>query len=144
MIDLKDNLGRHIALSGRHLAKIVAKRLEPFGIGAGQYPYIFALFNRDGQTQQSLAKNLVLDKAAVTRALDKLAKSGYVKRKADEKDSRSIRIFLTPKARKIRGKLENAVGVVLDEIQNGLTAEERDTVNNIMRKITENLLQKND
>ncbi|MBI3795125.1 MAG: MarR family transcriptional regulator [Nitrospinae bacterium] len=142
MIDFKDNLGRHIALSARHLARLVARRLEEFGIGAGQYPYIFSLYIKDGQSQQSLAKNLAVDKAAAARAIGKLVSSGHLKRVQDKNDTRCFRVHLTPKSIKIRGTLEKTVASILDEMQKGLTKEERETANNIMKKIMANLQEK--
>ena len=141
MVDFKENLGRHIVLSGRHLARLVAKKLERFGIGAGQYPYVFALFIEDGQSQQSLSKKLAVDKAAAARAVKKLAEAGYVRREPDKNDTRSFRVFLNPKARLARKKLEKAVEEVLLELEKGLTADECARAKRIMRKIAENLLR---
>lgn len=140
MVDFKDNIGRYVALSGRHLSRVVAKKLEKFGIGAGQYPHLFQLFSEDGQSQQSLAKKLAVDKAAVARAVGKLVKSGYLRREPDKNDTRSIRVFLTPKARRTKAKLEKTVDEVLSKAQKGLSNSERETAKAIMRKITENLL----
>ncbi len=139
MVDFKENLGRYIALSGRHLARSVAKKLERFEIGAGQYPYLFALFIEDGQSQQSLARKLVVDKAAAARSVEKLARSGYVRRESDKNDTRSFRVFLNPKAKRARIRLEKAVEEVLAELEKGLTAGERAQVKRLMRKISENL-----
>jgi DNA-binding MarR family transcriptional regulator len=141
MVDFKDNIGRYIALSGRHLAKQVAKELVPLGIGAGQYPYLFALFVEDGQSQQSLAKRLSVDKAAAARSVGKLVKSGYLRREQDKNDTRSFRVSLTPKARRARVRLEKIVEHVLSKLEKGLSADEQTQAKKIMRKITENLLR---
>lgn len=139
MFDFKDNIGRHIALSGRHLAKLVAKELEPLGIGAGQYPYLFALYVEDGQSQQSLAKRLAVDKAAAARAVGKLVKSGYLNRAPDKSDTRSFRVSLTPKARNARKNLEEIVERVIQKLDVGLSDEERVQAKTILKKIAENL-----
>ncbi|MBI3580681.1 MAG: MarR family transcriptional regulator [Nitrospinae bacterium] len=139
MVDFKENLGRYIAVSGRQLARMVAKKLERFDIGAGQYPYLFALFIEDGQSQQSLSRKLAVDKAAAARSVEKLARSGYVRRESYKDDARSFRVFLNPKAKRARKRLEKAVEEVLAELEKGLTAEERAQVKKLMRKIVENL-----
>jgi DNA-binding MarR family transcriptional regulator len=140
-MDFKENLGRYIAVSSRHMAKLVAKKLEPLEIGVGQYPYIFALFITDGQSQQSLADRHLVDKAAAMRSISKLAKAGYVRRVPDKSDTRSFRIFLTKKAHRMRDKLENSVVQVLKEMQLGLTAVERKQLGALMKKVLKNLTE---
>ncbi len=135
MIDLSNNIGRSIALTYRGMVKLVARRLEPFGIGTGQYPYLFTLYIKDGQTQQMLADTVDADKAGATRAIKKLMALGYVTKKQDAADRRAFRLHLTAKAHALRPKIEKAVGELLEELQSGLTPQERRIAPALLRKI---------
>ncbi len=121
------------------MAKRMAKKLEPFGIGAGQYPFLFALYIQDGQAQQSLADLIAVDKAAATRTIGKLAKAGYVKRLADSADARSFKVMLTPKAHRMRQKLEAAVREILEELQKGMSPDERAQAKKLLSRMISNI-----
>lgn len=139
MFDFKDNIGRYIAVTHRHMVRRIAKKLEPFGIGAGQYPFIFALYIQDGQAQQSLADRTAVDKAAAARTIGKLEAAGYVRREKHGKDGRSFKVFLTPKARRIRRKLEAAVLEILDELQKGFGSRERAQAKELLSRMISNI-----
>ena len=64
------------------------------------------LFQKDGVNQESLVQSINLDKANVTRAVQKLVKEGYVFQQRDNEDRRSYRIFLTEKGRAIEPGLK--------------------------------------
>lgn len=55
------------------------------------------------QTVRGLAAHVGLNKPAVTRAADRLAELGMLKRRADPADRRSIFMSLTPAGKKFAG-----------------------------------------
>ncbi|MES3029629.1 MAG: MarR family transcriptional regulator [Pseudomonadota bacterium] len=57
------------------------------------------LSREDGQTQASLAKRLDITRVALGEAVDRLEKSGHVKRRPDAADRRKWRVHLTRKSR---------------------------------------------
>lgn len=85
-----------------HLA-YMAKELEPYGIGTGQFDFLMVLYNRDGISQETLVKILKVSKATGTRAVRSLENKGYVYREIDETDRRAYRVYLTEKGKEIRG-----------------------------------------
>lgn len=141
MIDLRDNVGKYISLSCRHMQAYMAKRMEPLNIGVGQYVYLFRLYFEDGQSQQRLSDELLVDKAATVRAINKLEEAGYVVRKPDPADKRSFRIFLTDKGRNIRPKLEEIVEEVLEILLKDMSVEERQLLKKLMRQVMGNMVE---
>jgi DNA-binding MarR family transcriptional regulator len=77
-----------------------ARRLEAFGLGAGQYPLLSVLFAREGLSQEELASYLGIDKGAVAKSVRKLMDEGFVERREDEADGRVKRVWLSAKAKK--------------------------------------------
>ncbi len=140
MFDFKDNIGAYTSITYRHMSALLVKKLKPFGLGAGQYSYLFALYAQDGRSQQNLADRLAVDKAAAMRVIGKLEKKGYVKRVPDENDRRAYRVHLTGKARAAKPELEKAVMEVLDVLQQKLSEEERETAGRLMKTMMTNVL----
>ena len=65
----------------------MAKELEAYRIGSGQFDFLVFLHHRDGISQETLAKALKVSKATSTRAIQNLEK-GYVHREKDINDLR--------------------------------------------------------
>lgn len=141
MIDLQDNAGKYLSLIWRHKQAYMAKRMEPLNIGAGQYVYLFRLYIEDGQSQQHLSDDLMVDKAATMRAINKLEENGYVVRRPDPADKRSFQIFITDKGRNIRSKLEEIVEEVLETLLKDMSVEERELAKKMLKHIARNMVQ---
>ena len=142
MINFHDNMGRNISITWRHNLAFMAKQMEPLGIGPGQYAFLFSLYITDGQSQQSLSDRLLLDKAATVRAINKLEAMDYVNRIPDPKDKRSVQIFLTEKGKSIRPQLEAIVEELQAILLSGMSNEEQELLNRLMKKMTSNIIEK--
>lgn len=119
----------------------MAKKMEVLGIGPGQYAFLFALYNEDGQTQQGLSDLLPVDKSATARAIGKLEQLGYVIKKPDSGDRRSYRVFLAPRGREIRPALEDIVKDVQETLLEGLCDKEKILLKSLLRKMSHNMIQ---
>ena len=69
--------------------------------------YIGTMFIEDGVTQDDLAKDFCVDKAATARSMQNLEKKGIIIRKPDESDRRAKRVYLTDKAYKYKPLMES-------------------------------------
>lgn len=141
MIDLRDNAGKHVSATYRHMVAYMAKKMEPLHIGPGQYAYLFALYKEDGQTQQKLSDRMLVDKSATARAINKLEELGYVERKPDSIDKRSYRIFLTHKGIEIKPQLEAIVEEVQEILLGNLSDEEKNILKVLLQKMSRNIIQ---
>ena len=102
----KEFIGKAISYLYRYEQIYIAKKIEPYGIGSGQFPFLKRLYREDGINQESLSNYLKIDKGTTARAIQKLVDEGYVFRQRDEKDKRSYRVFLTEKAIKLEPDLK--------------------------------------
>ncbi|WMW22011.1 MarR family transcriptional regulator [Methanolobus mangrovi] len=96
-----DFSGKFISYLHRYGQIYIDNKMEPYGIGSGQFSFLVQLYHEDGVNQECLSNYLKIDKATTTRAIKKLVHEGYVFKTIDEKDRRSYRIFLTDKGRKL-------------------------------------------
>ena len=66
-------------------------------LSARQLAMLMSIYLEDGlHTVRSLAKHLGVTKAAISRATDSLCKLGYIERKPDHRDKRSVVLTRTP------------------------------------------------
>lgn len=140
---MKDNVGRYVSVTWRNMISYMARKMEPLHIGAGQYAYLFALYNEDGQSQQALSDRMLLDKAATVRAINKLERAGYVERRPDDRDKRAFRIFLTKQGKDVRPKLEAIVGEVQDILLEDMSPEEKVIIKRLMRQMAGSIIRAN-
>lgn len=73
--------------------------LEPFGLTYTGYITLLALWEEDLQTVKALGEKLYLDSGTLTPVLKKLEASGFVERKRNKEDERSVTISLTEKGK---------------------------------------------
>jgi len=134
-------LGGLISYLGRAQSAFYTKRVEPYHISYGQFPFLMALYRENGLTQETIAKRLLFNKATITRAIDKLEREGYVQRVPDKSDRRANRIFLTPKGRQI----EPVIVELAREWNSILVAEfsevELMALKEFMKKIVSNVMR---
>lgn len=76
-----------------------------------QWTLLSALWNEDGQTQQSLSEKTFRDKTSVTRLINKLESQSLVVRITDKYDQRTNLIYLTAQGK----SLENTTTQILKE-----------------------------
>ncbi|HWI60333.1 MAG TPA: MarR family transcriptional regulator [Symbiobacteriaceae bacterium] len=142
MVDLRNNVGKYLSAATRHMVAYMARRMEPLGIGAGQYSYLFCLYREDGQSQQQLADYLLVDKSAAVGAINRLEALGYVERQSDPTDRRHYRIHLTERGRAIKPQLEEIVGEVQDLLMDGLSQSERETMLGLLERMVSNITRR--
>lgn len=70
----------------------------------------------NGQTPGALAKALSFFRPSVTRIIDTLEREELVERKPDSKDRRAVRIFTTPKGKRLLKKLRKEISEILEEL----------------------------
>lgn len=91
---------------------VVDRALKPLGITRSQWWVLAFLSRRDGMTQTALAADLDLTKVAIGGLLDRMESSGYVERRADPKDARARRVYLTKAGTKLVGTIRENVETV--------------------------------
>jgi DNA-binding MarR family transcriptional regulator len=115
------------------------RTFAPYKLSSGSYGILMVLFRYNGITQNQLCSHLIVHKANITRALQKLEKEGYVRLEQDSVDSRTYRIFLTQKAREARPKIDAHLRQWNDNLLQPLTSYEREELLELLKKIAYHL-----
>ena len=102
---------------------VVDRALKPLGITRSQWWVLAFLSRRDGMTQTALAADLDLTKVAIGGLLDRMEGSGFVERRADQRDGRIKRVYLTSAGTKFVGTIRANVQKVEQEVLAGVSDE---------------------
>ncbi|HET8688894.1 MAG TPA: MarR family transcriptional regulator [Methanosarcina sp.] len=133
MADPREILGSIAIIYRSHLA-CMAKELEAYRIGSGQFDFLMVLYRKDGISQETLAKTLKVSKATSTRAIKNLEKEGYVYRQRDENDLRAYRVYLTEKGQEVRNVILEKLSLFVDTLLSDFTPDERELFRKLIRK----------
>ncbi len=89
-----------------------------------QVMLLFFLQKNDGSSLTQISQGLMLENPTVTGLIDRLEKSGYVKRSDHPDDRRVYLIYLTEKGNKVANKALPIVKKLNEEIKKGYSKEE--------------------
>lgn len=128
---------RQIAVTYRCAMQFREKELMDTGLNGCQTPYLTALFRRSGLSQEEMAKTLNVNKSSVTRQLALLEEKGYVERKPDPKDKRSLLIYPTEKALALKERIFQVYGAWSRYLTQDLTEEEQAELSRLMARIAD-------
>jgi DNA-binding MarR family transcriptional regulator len=115
--------------------------MKPTGLTRAQWRVILQLNRRNGQTQSELAHVLDMGKVSVGGLIDRLEESHWIERKADPKDRRAKRIYLTSKAHEIDDEMTKTGYTLIDQTLRNLSTDERETLVNLLIAVKRNLLE---
>jgi len=104
--------------SGKLLEDRVREGLKESGIHHGQGRILCALARRTELSQIDIADGLGIQRATVTNMLQRMEKSGLIKRSGDKNDQRVRRVRLTAAGR----RAEQTVRGVWDDIEKDIRA----------------------
>lgn len=141
-IKLENSVNHRIAtlalLLKRQVFRIIAdNKLE---ITPDQWVVLYYLWEDNGITVGDLATRSKKDFGNVTRIVDKLSKLGYVTKKKSKTDSRSVLVYILPKADEIKDKIYICMQQSIDIATNGIKESEQAFMLDLIEKMERNIL----
>ena len=120
---------------GTRSGRRFAAALEPFGLHPRHFGVMTVLDARPGITQQDLADHSRVDRSSMVAVLDELESRGLAERRADPADRRKRSIHLTDEGRAQLKQMRAVARQVGEQSFAALTAEERATLHQLLRKL---------
>jgi DNA-binding MarR family transcriptional regulator len=123
--------------------RIFARMLRDAGIeiNPAQGRIMFALWRRDDIPIQELGRETALEKSTLTSMLDRLEKTGFIRRVPSKEDRRRIHIRRTAKDKALEKKYLAVSAEMTGHFYHGFQPEEIDRFEKFLRRIYENLSQ---
>lgn len=125
--------------------RVFERMLDKNGISefnGAQGRILFVLWETDRIPISVLSERTGLAKTTLTSMLDRLEKSGHIRREPDADDRRAVRICLTESAEALREKYELVSAMMSEVFYNGFSDGEILAFEEGLRKVLENLIKK--
>ena len=116
-----------------YLKKMMTK--ENVRVTTAQAGILFLLKQKDGRTMSELSQILSIDNSTITGLVDRLEKTGLVRRNASPYDRRASHVFVNPQGIEEVDKAKRVIRMVNQEIKNGFSAEELESFNRILKSL---------
>jgi len=114
--------------------------LGRLGLEGSDQPFLLALARNPGISQDELARDIYIEKSAVSRKLAVLEKNGYVTRTPAPEDKRVLLVYPTRKALDILPDLRATMTDWNRTVAAGLTPEEQETLERLLDKVMHNAM----
>lgn len=101
------------------MQQALTRALAPLDIKPPHLDILVNLYRFEAISQQELARKLLVGRSNMSMLLPQMEKRGLIERRADARDKRILRLFLTDKGRDLTGK---AMAIQTDLIERILSA----------------------
>lgn len=119
----------------RKIHRYYESKLASFNLTPSQFYVLSALWDEEEVRFKDLAHTLDMDGATLTGILDRMEKRGFVERKEDPIDRRSVFIFLTDKSRKIKPQMIDIAQGLDQKFRDKVSKEEFQSLLNILDQL---------
>lgn len=140
MTIMPDSLGFLVNDIARLMRKRFDVRARRIGVTRAQWHTLSVLKRNEGCNQGALADLLEVEPITVGRMIDRLEDAGLVERRRDPADRRVWRIHLTDKAQPVLIELRAIADTMIDEVMEGVNAEDRARMHAALISLRTNLL----
>jgi DNA-binding MarR family transcriptional regulator len=129
---------------GRKITRYYKDKIASLGLTHGQFFMLVALFEEDGMLPSQLADKTALDRPTTTGLLDRLERDGWIERRLDPTDRRTLRVHLTSKARQARQAVISIFEETNGQFLSRFSPEEWKLFQSFLRRLEGGLALKSD
>jgi DNA-binding MarR family transcriptional regulator len=121
----------------KHLDRVSGRIVAAFGLNVGEFKCLLKLHSNEHEevTAGDLADILDLSTGAMTNRLDGLEEAGYIARRRDTEDRRSVLVSITPEGKDVLGAAVAAQGAEEGDLLATLAPREREQLNDLLRRV---------
>jgi len=134
-----NSIGYLTRITFRAFSRRLERRTLPYGVSAGQWPFLRALWKEEGMTQRELSRRAVMREPTTVTALNSLEKGGLVRRVPSKEDRRKVHVFLTPRGRRLKEKLLPFIAEVNAIASQGLKAGDVEELRRVLLSMSASL-----
>ena len=138
----EENIGLLIHDVARLLRVLYDRQMSSIGLTRSQWWLLTYLFFKDGINQSELAILMDMEKAPLSRLLDRMEKKGWVIRKNESKDRRTKNIYLSETIKPLISSMRDKAAEYRSESLSILTDKERNKLKDILQILKQDLTSK--
>lgn len=136
---LKHQFLREVGAVARCVQSLSDVKFKKIELQRGQFVFLTRICENPGIHLLELSHLLKVDKATTTKAVQKLAAEGYVRKVQNVEDKRMYQLFPTVRAEEAYPELIAEENQYLACCFEGITKEEQELVEMLLRRIRENI-----
>ena len=136
---LKHQFLREVGAVARCVQSLSDVKFKKFELQRGQFVFLTRICENPGIHLLELSHLLKVEKATTTKAVQKLAAEGYVRKVQNVEDKRMYQLFPTVRAEEAYPELIAEENQYLACCFEGITKEEQELVEMLLRRIRENI-----
>jgi DNA-binding MarR family transcriptional regulator len=102
---LRGSYGYHARSTHRAFDRLLERHLRKHGIKNGYWYFLRVLWEREGLTQRELSNEINLMESSTVVMLKEMESAGLVRKQRCEQDRRKLKVYLTPKAKRLKQQL---------------------------------------
>ncbi len=123
----------------RAFQRLLERRIAAYGVTRGQWYFLRVLWITDGLSQRELSARVGMMEPTTVIALRSMEKSALIRRVRGDDDRRKVLVFLTAKAKRLRGELLTVARTITAEAEEGIAPRDLAAFRRIVARMTENL-----
>lgn len=135
---MKEDILKLISILYRKTQMYFNEKLIQLNLSSSQGTFLICICKCKEMPQNKLCELLDMDKSTVAKMLIKLEQEGYVTRKTNSEDCRSLTVYPTQKAYDVYPKVLEAGEDWGDVITKGFNTNEKDMMCDLLLKATHN------
>jgi len=117
----------------------LTKALAPLDLKIAQLDMLMNLYRHPGMSQHDLARKLLVGRSNITMLLPQMEQQELVRRDADAKDKRILRLYLTEAGEALLMKALEVYSTLIERVMSQSTPAQCDAMGEQMRRIEEML-----
>ena len=114
------------------------RELRKIGLGFGEFPFLFGVYENAGISQEDLSSLLIISKSTTATMIRKLSEAGYVRKDVDPEDKRNFKLYITEEGLKFIPEIERIINECHEKITAGMSSEEKNDIRRKIKKIRQN------
>lgn len=129
------HLFRVLARAFGSIQELSFRDIKSYGLNPTEFSVLELLYHKGPIPLQKIGARLLILSGGVTYTVDKLERSGYVRRRHCESDRRVIYAELTDKGRELLDRIFPQHALALHKALSGLNDEEKDVAAGLMKRL---------
>lgn len=122
-----------LAIANRSVLAVYRPLLEPLGLTHPQYLVMLALWEESPMSVKAIAEAIELDSPTLSPLLKRLEAAGFITRRRDRRDERTLLIDLTDAGRALRREAEQIPPAVVQRL--GVSLADLEELRDVLHRV---------
>lgn len=136
---MNKSVGRLVSILYRKNQVYLNQALKSLDITATEMSSLLCLYHSDGVTQDEMSHYLLIDKAAIARAMVSLLDKGIIIKEKDDIDKRANRIYLSIKGKQLETSIRSILKGWNDLLIEDIDPKDVETMFHVLEKMVSRL-----